>query len=214
MAADIAARIEALGLRQVDVVGHDIGFAVAHSLAAWHPALVRRLVLLDVAPADASLASWPLLPRVGSFGDKVGDGSDAYPWWFAMHQVPDLHAKFVADGRIRDEQDWMFHYLLKDDASIDARDREVFARARADDARSCDRRTWLPVAPCSAAGTRRESADRSRGQWSLHRRGGAGRAAAAVRANQHPLDVVHRGEPVSLRPRGPARHGSRFSEKG
>ena len=43
--------------------------------------------------------------------------------------MPDLHEKMAADGRIRFEQDWFFHYLTKDDASIDAHDRDVFAAA-------------------------------------------------------------------------------------
>lgn len=129
MGADIAAFAKALGLSKVDVVGHDIGSMVAYSFAAQYPQTVRRLVLLDVAPPDASLAKWPLLPGVGTFGDKVGDGTHAYPWWFAWHQVPELHAKLAADGRIRFEQDWFFHYLLRDDASLDERDRAVFAAA-------------------------------------------------------------------------------------
>lgn len=129
MAGDIAGLVAKLGFETVDVVGHDIGSMVAYSFAAIHPDLTRRVVLLDVAPPDASLAKWPLLPGVGTFGEKVGDGSTAYPWWFAYHQVPDLHEKMAADGRIRLEQDWFFHYLTKNDAAIDARDRDVFAAA-------------------------------------------------------------------------------------
>ena len=129
MGSDIAALVKTLALGKVNIVGHDIGSMVAYSFAAQYPELTRRLVLLDVAPPDASLAKWPLLPGVGTFGDKVGDGSNAYPWWFAWHQVPDLHAKLAADGRIRLEQDWFFHYLLRNDASIDARDRAVYAAA-------------------------------------------------------------------------------------
>lgn len=131
MAGDIAALVAKLGFDRVDVVGHDIGSMVAYSFAANHPELTRSLVLLDVAPADAGLAKWPLLPGVGTFGEKVGDGSTAYPWWFAYHQVPELHVKMAADGRIRLEQDWFFHYLTKDDAAIDARSRDVFAASYA-----------------------------------------------------------------------------------
>ena len=129
MGSDIAALVKVLALGKVDIVGHDIGSMVAYSFAAQFPELTRRLVLLDVAPPDASLAKWPLLPGVGTFGDKIGDGSHAYAWWFAWHQVPELHAMLAADGRIRLEQDWFFHYLLRDDASIDAHDRNVFAAA-------------------------------------------------------------------------------------
>lgn len=129
MASDIAGIVKALKLGKVDVVGHDIGSMVAYSFAANHSDLTRKIVLLDVAPPDASLAKWPLLPGVNTFGDKVGDGSHAYAWWFAYHQVPDLHVKMAEGGRIRLEQDWFFHYLLKDDASVDPLDRDVFAAA-------------------------------------------------------------------------------------
>ena len=129
MGTDIAELVKALGLGKVDLVGHDIGSMVAYSLAAQYPDLVRRVVMLDLPPADASLAKWPLLPGVGPLADKVGDGSHAYAWWFAFHQEPDLHVKMAAGRGIRVEEDWIFHYLTKDDASIDNRDRAVYAAA-------------------------------------------------------------------------------------
>jgi pimeloyl-ACP methyl ester carboxylesterase len=129
VAADIAALICHLGGGKADVVGHDIGSMVAYSLAATSPDLVRRLVLVDVAPPDKSLATWPMLPGVGTFGDKVGDGSHAYVWWFAFHQVKGLPEQLMADGRIRMEQDWFFHYLTRDETTIDALDRAVYQAA-------------------------------------------------------------------------------------
>lgn len=129
MAADIAALIRHLGGGKADVVGHDIGSMVAYSLAATSPDLVKRLVLVDVAPPDKSLATWPMLPGVGTFGDKVGDGSHAYVWWFAFHQVKGLPEQLMADGRIRMEQDWFFHYLTRDETTIDALDRAVYQAA-------------------------------------------------------------------------------------
>jgi pimeloyl-ACP methyl ester carboxylesterase len=129
MAADIAALIRHLGGGQADVVGHDIGSMVAYSLAATAPDLVHRLVLVDVAPPDKSLTTWPMLPGVGTFGDKVGDGAHAYVWWFAFHQVKGLPEQLMADGRIRLEQDWCFHYLTRDETTIDALDRAVYQAA-------------------------------------------------------------------------------------
>ncbi|WP_241127734.1 alpha/beta fold hydrolase [Novosphingobium terrae] len=129
MAADIGALIRSLGADKADVAGHDIGSMVAFSLAATRPDLVRKLVLVDVAPPDNSLKSWPMLPGVGTFGDKVGDGSTAYVWWFAFHQVKGLPEQLLADGRIRYAQDWFFHYLTRDEASIDALDRAVYQSA-------------------------------------------------------------------------------------
>uniref|UniRef100_UPI000D3428A4 alpha/beta fold hydrolase n=1 Tax=Variovorax sp. GV025 TaxID=3450240 RepID=UPI000D3428A4 len=129
MAADIAALVRHLELDKVDIVGHDIGSMVAYAFAANHPELTRRLVMMDVPHPDPQLATWPLLPGVGQFEDKVGDGSKAYPWWFAYHQVKGLPEQLGADGRIRLEQDWFFHYLTKDERQIDERSRRVYARA-------------------------------------------------------------------------------------
>lgn len=129
MAADIAALVRSLGFAKVDIVGHDIGSMVAYAFAANHPQLTRRVVMMDVPHPDPQLATWALLPGVGQFGDKVGDGSNAYPWWFAYHQVKGLPEKLGADGRIRLEQDWFFHYLTKDGRQIDERSRQVYARA-------------------------------------------------------------------------------------
>jgi len=129
MAADIAGLVRHLGPEPVYIVGHDIGSMVAYAFAANYPELTRKLVMLDVAHPDPSLAKWTLLPEVGTFGDKVGDGSKAYAWWFAYHQVKGLPEELGANGGIAKEQTWFFHYLTRDDRSIDARDRAVYAAA-------------------------------------------------------------------------------------
>lgn len=129
MARDVAELICALGAKDAYVVGHDIGAQVAFAVAANHPELTRKLVLVDVAHPDASLMSWPLLPTQGQLQDKVGDGSSAYLWWFAFHQVKELPEKLMAGGRSRLEQDWFFHYLTKDESAIDALSRDVYARS-------------------------------------------------------------------------------------
>src|SRR2546425_9657871 len=50
MAADAAAFIKALGLKQVDVLGFSIGGTVAQALTLAEPQLVRRLVLVGTGP--------------------------------------------------------------------------------------------------------------------------------------------------------------------
>jgi pimeloyl-ACP methyl ester carboxylesterase len=58
---DFAVRfMAALGLERTDVVGHDLGGMVALGLAARHPELVRRLVIMDTAP----FSEWPVRMRV------------------------------------------------------------------------------------------------------------------------------------------------------
>ena len=46
-AGDVAGVLAALGVKQADVVAHDIGNMVAFQFAAQHPEQVRRLVLID-----------------------------------------------------------------------------------------------------------------------------------------------------------------------
>lgn len=129
MAADIAALVAQLGLKRVDIVGHDIGSQVAYAFAANHPELTRKVVLMDVPPLDAQVAKWPLLPALGTFGDKVDD-DHPYVWWFAFHQVKGLPEDLLV-GRHHIEQAWFFRYLLKDESAVDARDRAVYAAAYA-----------------------------------------------------------------------------------
>ena len=127
MAADIAALVRQLGYQQAHIVGHDIGSQVGFSYAANHPQATRTLTMLDVPHADDSLATWPMLPKHGTFTDKL-DPAAPYPWWFAFHQVKGLPEELL-EGRAHIEQKWIFRYLLKDESALDARDRAVYASA-------------------------------------------------------------------------------------
>jgi len=49
MEGDVVAFLDALGLDQVDLIGHSMGGLVGYLLAGDHPGRVRRLVLEDVA---------------------------------------------------------------------------------------------------------------------------------------------------------------------
>ena len=127
MAADIHALMRGLGLRRAHIVGHDIGAQVAHSFAANHPDATHTVTLLDVAHPDEGLLSWPLLPKHGTFGDKI-DENNAYAWWFAFHQVKGLPEDLL-EGRAHIEHEWFYRYLLKNEAAISPHDRAVYARA-------------------------------------------------------------------------------------
>ena len=50
MAADVAETLDAIGATPADVLGHSMGGKAAMVLALTRPALVRRLVVADVAP--------------------------------------------------------------------------------------------------------------------------------------------------------------------
>lgn len=127
MANDISGLITLLGYSETYVVGHDIGAMVAFSLAENHPEQVRKLMMLDTSHPSPAYANLPLLPVGGTFGDRADD-SHPYFWWFAFHQVKGLPEQLL-EGRAGLEQDWFFHYMLKNDASIDTRDRAVYAAA-------------------------------------------------------------------------------------
>jgi pimeloyl-ACP methyl ester carboxylesterase len=127
LAKDIHELVVELGYPKVDLVGHDIGSMVAYSYAANFPQATNKLVLLDVAPPDAGLATWPMLPAAGTFGDKL-DEKHAYVWWFAFHQVKGLPEELL-EGRAYLQQAWMFRYLMQDETKLDQLDRAVYAAA-------------------------------------------------------------------------------------
>ncbi len=127
MASDISELILHLKYDKVDVVGHDIGAMVAFSLAENHPEQVDKLIMLDTSHPSQAYLALPLLPAEGTFGDRVDD-NHPYFWWFAFHQVKGLPEQLL-EGRAGLEQEWFFHYMLKDDGAIDAKARAVYAAA-------------------------------------------------------------------------------------
>ena len=83
MAADVADVVAALGLGPAVLVGHDRGARVAHRFALDHPALLTRLVLLDIAPTYDVFAG---LNQKNALGR----------WHWLFHQVPDLPEALTA----------------------------------------------------------------------------------------------------------------------
>ena len=82
VARDVAELLQrVLGVDEADVAGHDWGGPVAFALAAWHPGLVRRLVMLDAAvPGDGS----------GTFSQH------GRRWHHAFHQTAKLPEQLLA----------------------------------------------------------------------------------------------------------------------
>lgn len=127
MAKDVHELMQRLGHSKVHMVGHDIGAQVVYSFAANHPASTASVTLLDVPRPDEQLLTWPLLPKHGTFGDKI-DEANAYAWWFAFHQVRGLPEQLL-EGRVHLQHEWFFRYLAKNEQAINARDRAVYAAA-------------------------------------------------------------------------------------
>jgi haloacetate dehalogenase len=83
MAADVAELIRVLGLAPVVLVGHDRGARVAHRFALDYPALLTRLVLLDIAPTYDVFA-------------RLDQHRARRVWHWLFHQVPDLPEALTA----------------------------------------------------------------------------------------------------------------------
>ncbi|MFF9198990.1 alpha/beta fold hydrolase [Streptomyces sp. NPDC014779] len=89
--ADVAALLDHLGLRTVDLLGHSLGGVNAYQFAARHPERVRALVVEDIgAEVDGDLSfclDWPrraptraaLLARLGSSAPYLADAIREHP---------------------------------------------------------------------------------------------------------------------------------------
>ena len=83
MARDMLRLMTALGHQRFGVLAHDRGARVAHRLAADHPAAVRRLVLLDIAPTLAM------------YEQTTQEFARAYWHWFFLIQPAPLPERLI-----------------------------------------------------------------------------------------------------------------------
>ena len=74
MADDVAALLDALGVRKATVVGHSMGSLVAQGVAARHGDRVLRLVLVGAPVGRRSPSLIELADLVATFGGEVPDG--------------------------------------------------------------------------------------------------------------------------------------------
>lgn len=86
MGNDMAILIGELGYPQVDVLGYSMGGGIAFRLAAQHPALVRRLVLVSAGFAQDGF--YPeMLPQQAAVSGKIADqfkGTSIYESYMAV----------------------------------------------------------------------------------------------------------------------------------
>jgi len=83
MAADMQSLMLTLGHERFAVLAHDRGARVAHRLAVDHPAAVRRLVLLDIAPT------------LDMYALANDDFARAYWHWFFLIQPAPLPERLI-----------------------------------------------------------------------------------------------------------------------
>jgi pimeloyl-ACP methyl ester carboxylesterase len=129
MAKDIHELTRALGYKQVNIAGHDIGAMVAYGFAANYPDATLKICLIDVAHPEESLYTLSLLPPPGYAVRGTGESTHpVYLWWFAFNQLPDLPQQLLA-GKSRLLIDWLFDSQLRNPAAISERDRAIYAAA-------------------------------------------------------------------------------------
>lgn len=127
IAKDVYDLLHQLGYDKAYIAGHDIGAQVAFSVAANHPDLTEKLIVMDVPHPDDSFAAETMLPALGTPTDRL-DPAHPFLWWFAFNQMKGLPEDLL-EGRFEIAQKYIFHYLLLDDRSISAFDRAVYANS-------------------------------------------------------------------------------------
>jgi pimeloyl-ACP methyl ester carboxylesterase len=107
--------IEALELRDLTLVGHDVGGMVVHSYLRRYRNLTRAVIMNVVIPG---LGPWEEVLR------------NPYIWHFAFHSVRDLPERLVA-GRQADYFAFFYDYLTTSRTAIPAAAREAYSCAYA-----------------------------------------------------------------------------------
>ena len=82
MAQDMVALMDALGLPQFHLCGHDRGARVAHRLAVDHPQRVRKLALIDIAP------TLDMYEGAGMSAPYMEFARAYYHWFHLIQPVP------------------------------------------------------------------------------------------------------------------------------
>jgi pimeloyl-ACP methyl ester carboxylesterase len=116
IAEDIYQLVRSLGYAQIDLVGHDYGGTTAYFLAAAHPELVKRLVVIEAAPSGLGEPEViPLTPGGGA-------------WHRAFHLVPELPEALVA-GREQIYLSWLYEHYAYQPGAITAESIDEYVRS-------------------------------------------------------------------------------------
>lgn len=116
LARIVRAVINALSLKDVSLVGHDVGGQIVYAFLHAFPETLRRAVILNVA-----------VPGVDPWLDVK---RNPQIWHFAFHAVPDLPERLVAD-RQPDYFAFFYDRLSARAGGVDARARQRYAEAYA-----------------------------------------------------------------------------------
>ncbi|MCA8298017.1 alpha/beta hydrolase [Burkholderia sp. AU30198] len=131
MAQDIHALVQALGFRDVEVVGHDIGLMVAYAYAAQYRDEARRLVLMD-----------SFLPGVGNWQQYYYSPAK---WHFAFYGETPLK---LVQGRERIYLDHFWNdFAANPDHSMSEADRALYTSIYAQPGRMRAGFEWFHAFP-------------------------------------------------------------------
>jgi len=106
--------IEALGLHDVTLVGHDVGGMIAYACLRICPDALRRAVIMNVA-----------IPAVAPWSEVKGN---PHIWHFAFHAIPGLPEKLVA-GRQAPYFDYFFETIAARPDAVSPNARKTYAEA-------------------------------------------------------------------------------------
>ncbi|WP_084507906.1 alpha/beta hydrolase [Mesorhizobium sp. WSM3224] len=106
--------INACGLRQVIVAGHDVGGQIAYALLRDKPAELSGAVIMDVV--IPGVAPWEKVIR------------NPHIWHFAFHAIPAL-PELLVSGHERAYFDFFFDILSKEKSAIPAKARDIYTKA-------------------------------------------------------------------------------------
>ncbi len=113
MAEDLHQLVQQLGYREIDLVGHDVGVAVAYPYAAVHRDEVKHLVLLDVPPQGTAAF------------EKLR--SKAWNWGF--QNIPDMPEALVAGRERVYLAEGFYGPLSQNEAAFSSEDIDEYVRA-------------------------------------------------------------------------------------
>jgi pimeloyl-ACP methyl ester carboxylesterase len=133
--------ISTLGLRNLTLVGQDVGGMIAYSYMQSYDDIARA-VIMDV-----------VIPGVDPWEEVL---RNPYIWHFAMHAIPELPERLV-QWRQGEYFDYFYNVLSRDPAKITPDARAAYIAAYSSDSALTAGFNWYRTFPCDAEENKRAS---------------------------------------------------------
>jgi pimeloyl-ACP methyl ester carboxylesterase len=135
LAAVVHSLIETMGLKDLTLVGHDVGGMVTYAYLRMFPN-VRRSVIMDV-----------VIPGIEPWEQVL---ANPYLWHFAFHSIPSLPETLV-QGHQGEYFDYFYDAISADPSKITTEARTVYSQAYATDDALTAGFNWYRTFPHDAA---------------------------------------------------------------